>query len=173
MTILDTTTTSRGLLHEVEQFLFHEAELLDERRFPEWLDLFTEDCQYWIPAGDELLDGSRKVSIVNDDKRLLTERVWRFEGGLAYAQQPASVTSHLVGNVHIRRQTEESDDGDGELTVISRFVVTEFREELLTTHAGRAQHRLVRDPERGFRIRRKLVELVNRNGHLGNLGLPL
>ena len=37
------------LKDEVEQFLYHEAELLDERRYEEWLTLFTDDVRYWMP----------------------------------------------------------------------------------------------------------------------------
>jgi 3-phenylpropionate/cinnamic acid dioxygenase small subunit len=33
-------------IREVEQFLYREARLLDERRFHEWLELFTEDVRY-------------------------------------------------------------------------------------------------------------------------------
>ena len=38
------------LLREVEQFLYHEARLLDERRFHDWIELFTEDVHYWMPT---------------------------------------------------------------------------------------------------------------------------
>jgi 3-phenylpropionate/cinnamic acid dioxygenase small subunit len=34
------------IIREVEQFLYREARLLDERRFHEWLELLTEDIRY-------------------------------------------------------------------------------------------------------------------------------
>ena len=35
-------------LSREEQFLYREARLLDERRFHEWLGLFTDDTRYWM-----------------------------------------------------------------------------------------------------------------------------
>ena len=66
---------------EIENFLYAEAELLDNRRYEEWLDLFTEDCHYWMPirstrvAGDEEHEFTREWenSYFDDDK--LTLRV--------------------------------------------------------------------------------------------------
>ncbi|KRE38964.1 hypothetical protein ASG73_00935 [Janibacter sp. Soil728] len=172
MTTTETAwVTSTDLQHEIQQFLFREASLLDSRSFPEWLHLFTADCTYWIPSGTEE-DPSRKVSIVYDSFSTLTERVWRFEGGLAFAQQPASVSSHLVSNVVVE-EVVPGGHPDGDLIrVRSRFVVTEFRYRDQYVYAGSYEHQLVRTAE-GLRIHVKRVDLVSRNGYLGNLGLPL
>jgi len=111
--------------------------------------------------------------LVHDNYGTLAERVWRFEGGLAYAQQPPSVTSHLVSNVVVR-EVEAGQHAEGDVvTVSSRFVVSEFRKDQLVHHAGRYEHSLVRLADGSFKIWRKYVDLVNRTGYLGNLGLPL
>lgn len=157
---------------EVERFLFAEGDLLDERAFPEWLQLFTKDCVYWIPGGAPTQDPSRKVSIVYDRWQTLAERVWRFESGLAYAQEPMSTTSHLIGNIVVREVEADGHPLGDIITVTSRFVVTEHRNDVDSVHSGRNTHRLVRTPE-GLRILEKKVELISRTGHLGNLGLPL
>lgn len=158
------------LLARIEQFLYDEADLLDRRKFPEWLELFTEDCTYWIPSGFDEIDTSRKVSLVFDNHQTLSERVWRFEGGLAYAQQPQSRTARAISNIQI-----VSVDTSGDSPVIevqARFMTAEFRRGAQTIHAGRVVHTLV-DVGDSFQIRNKKVELINNDGFLGNLSLPL
>lgn len=157
---------------EVELFLFVEGELLDERNFPAWINLYTRDCVYWIPGGAESQDPTRKVSIVYDRWETLAERAWRFEGGLAYAQEPKSATSHLIGNVMVSGIESGGHELGDIINVTSRFIVTEYRNDVDTVHSGRTTHRLVRT-QAGLRILEKKVELISRKGHLGNLGLPL
>lgn len=165
-------TVDATLLHEVTDFLYDEAELLSNREFPVWLQLFTRDAIYWIPAGSPEQDPTRKVSLVYDNWQSLAERVWRFEGGLAYAQQPQSTTSHLVSNIRVLSVDRDGDAVGDVITVTSRFIVSEFREHVTYPYAGQANHRLVRTTD-GLRILEKRVELINRGGHLGNLSLPL
>jgi len=168
---LSVTGADADLRDKVTDFLYAEAELLDEREFVRWFELFDDDCTYWVPAGADEPDPSRTVSLVYDTHATLSERVWRFEGGLAYAQQPASVTSHLISNVVVDAVTAEA--GSTLVSVHSRFLVSEFRGDVVTPYAGRYDHVLVVGADGGFRIRSKRVALIGRNGHLGNLGLPL
>jgi 3-phenylpropionate/cinnamic acid dioxygenase small subunit len=142
-------------------FLYHETALLDGRRFDEWLELFTDDALYWIPQGDEV-DPIRHVSLVYDDRRRLHERVLRLGSGFAYSQDPPSKTCHVVGNV------QASDGAEGELEVASTLLVAEVRRNLQNVYAGRVTHTLVPDGE-GFRIRRKVIRLVNSDIPLGNV----
>jgi 3-phenylpropionate/cinnamic acid dioxygenase small subunit len=144
-----------------EEFLYHESALLDERRFEEWLDLYTDDAVYWIPQGDEE-DPGRHVSIVYDDRRRLHERVLRLSSGFAYSQDPPSRTCHVVGNV-------VAHDGEGgEVDVSSTLLVAEVRRNTQNVFAGRVGHTLVVDGDR-YRIRRKVVRLVNSDIPLGNV----
>src|SRR5712692_743764 len=96
------------LQHDVEQFYYREAELLDSRRFYEWLDLFTEDCHYAVASRLQTGSGAvespteRKVIYhARDDKHFLVLRVKRLDTGFAHLEEPPSFTRRLVGNVQI------------------------------------------------------------------------
>lgn len=155
----------------VEDFIYHEADLLDQRKFTDWLALFTEDAHYWIPSGFDDLDTSRSVSIVYDDHQLLTERAHRLTGTLAYAQIPPSRTAHVIGNVQLLDVAAEVD-GTTTAQVRAKFAVAEFRRHTRALHAGRVSYTLV-DSGAGLRIRLKKVELIDNDGYLGNLSMPL
>jgi 3-phenylpropionate/cinnamic acid dioxygenase small subunit len=152
----------------IEQFLYTEADLLDRRQFTDWLALFTQDALYWIPSGFDELDPNRSVSIIYDTYPLLAERVQRLGGGLAYAQVPPSRTSRLIGNIQIA-----NDDADpSAISVKATFVVAEFRRQNRYLQAGRVSYTLVDTPD-GLRIKFKKVELIDNDGYLGNLSMPL
>jgi benzoate/toluate 1,2-dioxygenase subunit beta len=142
-------------------FLYHEAALLDERRYEEWLELFTDDAVYWVPQGDEP-DPLRQVSLVYDDRRRLHERVLRLTGGFAFSQDPPSRTCHIVGNVRT------GSNGGEELELSSNLLVAEVRRDVQNLYAARVEHTLVPAGD-AFRIRRKLIRLVNSDVPLGNV----
>jgi benzoate/toluate 1,2-dioxygenase subunit beta len=144
-----------------EEFLHHEAGLLDARRFDEWLELFTDDAIYWIPQDDEP-DPHTRVSLVYDDRRQLHDRVQRLLTGFAYSQDPPSRTVHLVGNVTVLGATDET------LAVSSNLIVAEVRHATQSIYAGRVEHHLVSEGD-AFQIRRKVVWLLNRDVPLGNV----
>ncbi len=95
------------LWHELMQFYIAEAWLLDDRKFQEWLDLFTDDIFYFMPRRLNVgrQDLSREVTevgnlaIFEDDKTYLTMRVERLDTGMAWSEDPPSRTRHLVGNL--------------------------------------------------------------------------
>lgn len=97
------------LTFEVEEFLFAEADLLDSRRYQEWLDVLTDDIHYWMPirrttqAKDVHLEFTKPggMALFNDDKRLLTMRVERLLGGRAWAEDPPSRTRRLITNIRV------------------------------------------------------------------------
>ena len=96
--------------HRIEQFLFREARLIDERRFTEWEQLWDDDGIYWVPANGDGTDPDRDVSLIYDNRSRLHSRVERYAGGKAFSQQPPPRTAHLVTNVVIDadRCTERS-----------------------------------------------------------------
>src|SRR5215210_8389316 len=102
-----------------EQFLLHEARLLDEARFDEWLALFTEEAWYWVPIEPDQKNPFDTVSLIYDDRRLLETRVRRLASPRIYSQEPRSRTSRLVTNV-----TLEKNDSPG-AAVRSKFVLVE------------------------------------------------
>lgn len=97
------------LKFEVEEFLFEEASLLDERRYEEWLHLLTEDIHYWMPirrtttAREVANEFTRPggMAYFDDDKQTLTVRVQRMAVGRAWAEDPPSRTRHLLTNLRI------------------------------------------------------------------------
>jgi 3-phenylpropionate/cinnamic acid dioxygenase small subunit len=166
-----TTADGTSLQSAVEQFLYTEAALLDAEDFPAWLKLFTQDAVYWIPAIADNIDPNREVSIVHDDVAALSERVWRLDSGLAYAQEPRSRTAHLVTNVRLL-DVRPSGEGADELDVEASFLIAEFRRGGRYQHAGRYKYLLHRE-DGEFQIRQKKVELIDNDGHFGNLSLLL
>jgi 3-phenylpropionate/cinnamic acid dioxygenase small subunit len=129
---------------EVEQFLFREARLLDERRFHEWLELLTDDVRYWMAGRTNryprrskaiaILDPDRYVeddqtkedelAIFDEDKQTLGARVARLDTGMAWAEDPPSRTRHLITNIEV-----ESGDAATEVKVYSNFLVYRSRAE--------------------------------------------
>jgi 3-phenylpropionate/cinnamic acid dioxygenase small subunit len=145
----------------VTNFLYHEADLLDARRYEEWLELYTDDAVYWIPQGEES-DHTHHVSIAYDDRRRLHERVLRLASGFAFSQDPPSRTCHVVGNVRIAGELDE------DLEVRSNLMLAEMRRGIQNVYAGQVTHRLV--PTAGsFMVRGKTVRLINSDVPLSNL----
>ena len=109
-------TPRQALWLELTQFYIREAWLLDERKFQEWLGLFTEDVLYFMPRRKNVprRESHREVTplgdlaLIEDDKRYLEMRVARLETGMAWAEDPPSRTRHLVGNL----VAEPLDSGD-------------------------------------------------------------
>lgn len=135
---------------EVEDFLFLEADLLDEWRLPEWLELFTDDAVYHVPATDVPPDASPSTSLfyIADDRFRLSERVKRLMKRTAHAEFPHSRTRHIVSNVRIRAQT--ADD----LEVSSSFITYRTKDSVTDTYFGSSRYKLIVSDD-NLRIREK------------------
>jgi 3-phenylpropionate/cinnamic acid dioxygenase small subunit len=144
-----------------EEFLYHEARLLDTQRYEDWLALFTEDATYWLPLERDQQDPEQTSSLIYDDRTLLELRVKQFRHPRAHARAPLPRTVHQVGNVLV----------DG-LVVTSTLTVIEFRSEKQRLWAGLVEHRLRRERD-SFRIARKRIDLVNSDGELEGLAILL
>lgn len=147
------------LQHRVEQFLFHQAALLDARRWSDFVDLFAADGIYWMPANPDQTTGDGVPGIFYEDRNLMTVRVKRLGHPHAWSQMTSWGTSHLVGNVVI----EKTDVRTGEIEARSRFHMMEFRNDAVRHFAGSYVHRLVRSGD-GFRIKLQRVDPVNAQG---------
>ena len=143
----------------VEQFLYRQAECLDERRWDEWLALFAADGHYWMPAAPEQTTGEGLPNIFYEDLYLMRIRIKRVSHPSAWSQYPPNRTSHVVSNVMV--ESEDAETGD--LTVRSRFYVAEYRNDLLRHFAGSYRHDLRATPD-GYRIALQRVDLVNVEG---------
>jgi len=110
----ETLVTSVGpeLQHRVEQFLYAEAQLLDDHEFNDWIKLFTDQAHYWVPTRNTRTNRERAKEIaargegahVDDDMVRLRGRVRRSTSGLAWSEEPPSRTRRLLTNVRIRRR---------------------------------------------------------------------
>ena len=133
-----------------EKLLQAEARLLDEGRYPEWLALYTEDCEYWVPASPGQTDAREQVSLFYEDRTLMETRVRRLGHAQAHSLTPPVRTSRLVGNFEITP----------DLTVTSTFHLVEFRQAHQRVFAGRYRHSL-RLTDAGLKIVSKRVDLIN------------
>jgi 3-phenylpropionate/cinnamic acid dioxygenase small subunit len=145
---------------EVEDFLYREARLLDSSRFEEWLDLFTDDALYWVPAGSDDIDPGRHVSIIHDNKAAMATRIKRLRSGFAFAQDPASRVHRLISNVEFKSHEDHPDI----LEVSCMMLLVELARKRQTIHSARCEFTLDRS-ESSWRIRRKKVNLL-RNGEV-------
>jgi 3-phenylpropionate/cinnamic acid dioxygenase small subunit len=152
-------------IQHCEQFLLHEARLLDNGKFDEWLALFTPDAWYWVPSEPDQADPFETVSLIYDDRRLLETRVRRLASPRMYSQEPRSRTSRIIGNVTIE---EVAKDG---CTVRSKFMMIEYRREQQRLFGGTALHRLVRANGR-IMIAWKRIDLVNCDAPLDGITMP-
>jgi len=142
------------LQYEIEQFLYEEAALLDDRRFDEWLTLLADDLEYWMPvrstrmAGDEAREFSEPggTAFFDDNRESIEERIRKLHTGFSWAEDPPSRTRHYVSNVRILSVKGE------EVAVSLNFLVYRSR---LASHedwwAGRREDTL-RRTERGWTI---------------------
>jgi 3-phenylpropionate/cinnamic acid dioxygenase small subunit len=142
---------------ELVDFVVHEAELIDARRFDEWLALFADECRYWIPLqGDAQAEDAQHNALADEDKLLLTLRVERLKSSRAHSQHPPSRCQHVLQPPRI----EAIDLAAGRCALRTPFVYVEARGEQQLMLAGVARHRLVRR-EQGWRIALKRVDLLN------------
>jgi len=146
---------------EAEDLLFREALLIDTQRFAEWLELFTPDVEFWMPAWrDETTtteDPDRELSLIYyKGRRNLEDRVMRLTSGLSTASSPLPRVVHQVTNVLVTRADDESAD------VSAAFACHRFDVRMNRTDCffGRYEYALV--PQDGaWRIARKKIVLLN------------
>jgi 3-phenylpropionate/cinnamic acid dioxygenase small subunit len=153
---------------DMEDFLYAEADLLDERRFRDWLNLLADDIIYFMPIRRNVKFGQHAqrentvqgsgISWFDEDKWTLTKRVDQILTGVHYAEEPLSRISHMVSNVQIRRVVPSLDD-PREVEVRCRFLVYQNRIEYETyTFVGKRTD-LLRKTEDGWKIARREILL--------------
>ena len=127
-------TAQQALWLELIPFYIREAWLLDERKFKEWVDLFTDDVLYFMPRRKNVprreahreLTELGDLAIFEEDKRYLQMRVARLDTGMAWAEDPPSRTRHMIGNL----EAEPLENGD----VRARTAFLVYRSHLETDH---------------------------------------
>ena len=151
------------LRHQIEDFYYLEAELLDERKLRQWFALLTEDIRYWMPLRHnplerpdnvrEELSAPGEAYYFDDDWRSLKIRVERAYSKIAWAEVPPSRTRHLISNIRIKK------DNGGELEVNSNFLVYRTRMESDKDIFVGARQDLLRRSGESFKIARRTIIL--------------
>ena len=154
---------------EVEDFLFHEAALLDEWRLDEWQTLLTDDAHYLIPPNDDL-EGDYRSSlfIIADDRERIRQRIIRVLDPNCHAEYPKSRTQRIVGNVRILSQ-----DGDA-VEVAANYICYRYRRyERVGQYVGNYRYKLVRKGDSFLIKEKKVVIQANELGQLGSVSIIL
>jgi 3-phenylpropionate/cinnamic acid dioxygenase small subunit len=159
----------RDIHFEVEQFYYEEAELLDDGRFADWLELLADDLDYWMPTRTNRLRRQQALSIAargeagyyDETKESLAWRIRRFDSGMAWAEDPPSRTRHLITNIVVRQidPGQHPDFSAEDLEVRSAFLVYRNRlEREENVFAGRRVD-ILRRTEEGLRVARRVILL--------------
>jgi 3-phenylpropionate/cinnamic acid dioxygenase small subunit len=148
---------------EVEDFLYLEAELLDDRKLREWLDLLTDDVRYWMPIRHNTLGRPAEITeelaqpgegyYFNDDKKSLGLRVERVYSKSAWSELPPSRTRHLITNIRIKKA------GGNEFAVQSNFLVYRTRMETDQDIFVGTRHDILRRVNGGLKIAKRTIIL--------------
>jgi len=154
------------LRQEIEEFLYYEADLLDERRYEDWLALVAEDVRYWMPmrrnvkVDDIEREFTREgldISWFDEGKETLTRRVRQIQTGIHWAEEPVSRISHMVSNVRLLEASPTWAD-PVEVTVRCRFLIYRNRVETETDILVGKREDLLRRVDGQWQIaRRKIV----------------
>ncbi len=162
-----TEAISRLLLkQEIEEFLYREAELLDERRYEEWLKLIASDIRYWMPMrrnvkfgeGErEFTRADRDINWFDEGRETLERRVRQIMTGIHWAEEPVSRITHMVSNVQLLEATP-SVEAVAEVLVKCRFLIYRNRVETETDIlVGKREDRLRRAADDWQIARRKII----------------
>ena len=163
----DARTARLLLTHEVAEFLYREAALLDERRYDDWLALLADDIRYWMPMrrnvkyGEEEREFTREgldIAWFDEGKETLTRRVRQIQTGIHWAEEPVSRLSHLVTNVQLVEATP-SIEAAREVTVRCRFLIYRNRVETETDILVGKREDVLRREGEDWRVARRQIVL--------------
>lgn len=159
--------TDLNLLNEVTAFVWAEADMLDHSEHDSWLDLWNEKGVYIIPIDPKLTDYENNLNYAYDDHHMRKLRVARLENGEAISASPKANTVRSVSRVRILKHE------DGEIVLRCAQNLREFRKENLKHYSADVTFHLVRDAEQGFKINRKIINLVNSTDSLAGISYIL
>lgn len=151
------------LQQEIEQFLYHESRVLDDRRFEEWFKLLADDLHYFMPTrynrlkreSDKEFSAPNEAAFFDEDKKSIAMRIRRLNTGMAWAEDPPSRTRHMVSNVVIRPR------GNGEYEVDCYYMLYRSRLEREVEIFVGMRHDVLRrtDSEAGFEVAKRTIIL--------------
>lgn len=150
-TIVDETQLAR-----IREFLYREASYLDRPDLDAWIELYTEDGTYWMPAAEDQTDPLNHISHFYDDRVMMEIRRRNFVHPRAASKDYKVRASHLISGIRIVEQDRESK----RYVVTSNFHCAYWYWDKQTLYAGTYRHELIDGPD-DFRIRHKRVNLIN------------
>ena len=151
---------------ELIEFVYHEARLIDEKRFVEWLDLFAEDGLYYMPLTRDQPDGRLHTSLYYEDRLLLKVRIERLSHPNAFSQSEPSWCQHVLQAPRIESQSAD-------LAVLrTPYVYAESQGDRQDIYLAVAWHHLTRREGR-LKMQMKKIDLLNRSAALPSIQLFL
>ena len=155
------------LKQQIEDFLYHEAELLDERRYEDWLTLLTDDVRYWMPMRRNVKFGElereftregQDINWFDEGKDTLMRRVQQILTGVHWAEEPLSRLCHMVSNVQLLH-VQPSVAAPTEVTVKCRFLIYRNRVETETDLLVGKREDVLQRVDGQWKIRQRKVVL--------------
>lgn len=166
MTTTESNIAQILLKNEIEDFLFQEAEMLDERNIEEWLDLLTDDIRYWMPMRRNVKFGEldreftregQDINWFDEGKETLERRVKQILTGVHWAEEPLSRICHFVTNVQILNASPSASE-PAEVSTKCRFLIYRNRVETETDFLIGKREDTLRKVDGGWKISgRKII----------------
>ena len=151
------------LREEIEQFYYHEAALLDNREFDQWIDLMADDIHYHMPIrrnvkfGEQFRENTssqNEISWFDEGKRTLAGRVRQINTGIHWCEEPFSRIRHIITNVRV------VDSKDDEIIAHSNFFVWQNRlQDEVNLFVGAREDVLRRDLDTRWKVAKRLILL--------------
>jgi len=157
-------TPDVATIRKIEAFLYLEASYLDRPDLDAWIELYSEDGTYWMPAIEDQEDPFNHISLYYDDRVMMEIRRRNFIHPRAASKDYKVRASHIISNVRLAALDEES----GDCTVTSNFHCALYYRDKQTLYAGTYLHELVCHKD-SYLIRHKRVDLINCDGVLGSI----
>jgi 3-phenylpropionate/cinnamic acid dioxygenase small subunit len=158
------------LIDRVTSLIHHEARLLDERRYTEWVALFADNARYWVPASPDQVSPRDGPSHFHDDIQVMQVRAHRLTNPRIFGAEPPPRTAHIISGITV--------DADNDLIVVgSSQIMLEYRnrdgfEADSRLFGGRVTHHLTK-ADNELKIVMKRVDLVNAEGPFNAMAAPL
>lgn len=153
---------------DVCHFIYRELRLLDQRRWEDWLALFHESGDYWVPLVNDDERPGINISILHEDRDKLELRCSRYSHPKIISQNPPSRTVHLVSNIELRENSTDTSS----FTALAAFIMVEYRQNESTWWSGHYEYNLVQAESGDLSILRKKILLLNNEGVLPTIQVP-
>jgi len=155
------------LLQQASAFIWMEGDMLDHAEYDGWLNLWTADGEYVIPIDPKETDFVNTLNYAYDDAAMRAKRVQRLISGESISTTPTARTVRSISRLRVL------EDGGDAITVRCAQDLREFRKDKLRQHTADITYTLQRGGDHGFKIRSKIVRLINSTDTLTSVGYIL